>query len=176
MRPSKTGLRCLSCRIKLLSLFDNDKKTSRKGLLHLASDQKRILIVLKSSFLFPQFSDWIYWLATPNNCPFVFKRTAKQKQNTGAWYYDKCHNVTAFLHDTGGYCVRVKMPRLEEVANVVLRVPASWCWTCCINVTLDSFTDHLRARTEDMLFKYNMSSGTYIIWVNIMWSSWVIIL
>lgn len=67
--------------------------------------------------------------------------------------------MTAFLHDTGGYCVRVKMPRLEEVANVVLRVPSILVLDMLYKCDIDSFTDHLRARTEDMLFKYK-----YVIW------------
>lgn len=67
--------------------------------------------------------------------------------------------MTAFLHGTGGYCVRVKMPRLEEVANVVLRVPSILVLDMLYKCDIDSFTDHLRASTEDMLFKYK-----YVIW------------
>lgn len=67
--------------------------------------------------------------------------------------------MSAFLHGAGGYCVCVKMPRLEEVANVVLRVPSILVLDMLYKCDIDSFTDHLKARTEDMLFKYK-----YVIW------------
>ncbi|XP_055026550.2 RING finger protein 145 [Misgurnus anguillicaudatus] len=51
------------------------------------------------------------------------------------------------------------MPRLEEVANVVLRVPSILLLDMLYKCNIDSFTDHLKARTEDMLFKYK-----YVIW------------
>ncbi|XP_051504752.1 RING finger protein 145 isoform X2 [Myxocyprinus asiaticus] len=51
------------------------------------------------------------------------------------------------------------MPRLEEVANVVLRVPSILVLDMLYKCDIDSFTDHLKARTEDMLFKYK-----YVIW------------
>ncbi|XP_048059775.1 RING finger protein 145 [Megalobrama amblycephala] len=51
------------------------------------------------------------------------------------------------------------MPRLEEVANVVLRVPSVLVLDMLYKCDIDSFTDHLTARTEDMLFKYK-----YVIW------------
>lgn len=54
---------------------------------------------------------------------------------------------------------RVKMPRLEEVANVALRVPGILVLDMLYKCDVDSFTDHLKARTEDMLFKYK-----YVIW------------
>lgn len=67
--------------------------------------------------------------------------------------------MTVFLHGAGGYFVSVKMPRLEEVANVVLRVPSILVLDMLYKCDIDSFTDHLKARTEDMLFKYK-----YVIW------------
>ncbi|XP_051773180.1 RING finger protein 145 [Ctenopharyngodon idella] len=51
------------------------------------------------------------------------------------------------------------MPRLEEVANVVLRVPSILVLDMLYKCDIDSFTDHLKARTEDMLFKYK-----YVLW------------
>lgn len=54
---------------------------------------------------------------------------------------------------------RVKMPRLEEVANVALRVPSILVLDMLYKCDIDSFTDHLKARTEDMLFKYK-----YVFW------------
>ncbi|XP_056616439.1 RING finger protein 145 [Triplophysa dalaica] len=51
------------------------------------------------------------------------------------------------------------MPRLEEVANVALRVPGILVLDMLYKCDVDSFTDHLKARTEDMLFKYK-----YVIW------------
>ncbi|XP_052469293.1 RING finger protein 145-like [Carassius gibelio] len=51
------------------------------------------------------------------------------------------------------------MPRLEEVANVVFRVPSILVLDTLYKCDIDSFTDHLKARTEDMLFKYK-----YVIW------------
>ncbi|KAI7805328.1 RING finger protein 145 isoform X1 [Triplophysa rosa] len=51
------------------------------------------------------------------------------------------------------------MPRLEEVANVALRVPSILVLDMLYKCDVDSFTDHLKARTEDMLFKYK-----YVIW------------
>nr|XP_029511070.1 RING finger protein 145-like isoform X4 [Oncorhynchus nerka] len=51
------------------------------------------------------------------------------------------------------------MPRLEDVANVVLRVPSILVLDLLYKCDIDSFTEHLRAKNEDMLFKYK-----YVIW------------
>ncbi|KAJ8407658.1 hypothetical protein AAFF_G00275150 [Aldrovandia affinis] len=51
------------------------------------------------------------------------------------------------------------MPRLEEIANVALRVPSILMLDLLYKCDIDSFTEHLRAKNEDMLFKYK-----YVIW------------
>lgn len=51
------------------------------------------------------------------------------------------------------------MPRLEEIANVALRVPSILVLDLLYKCDMDSFTEHLRARNEDMLFKYK-----YVVW------------
>ncbi|XP_036818997.1 RING finger protein 145 isoform X3 [Oncorhynchus mykiss] len=53
----------------------------------------------------------------------------------------------------------LKMPRLEDVANIVLRVPSILVLDLLYKCDIDSFTEHLRAKNEDMLFKYK-----YVIW------------
>ncbi|XP_030626949.1 RING finger protein 145 [Chanos chanos] len=51
------------------------------------------------------------------------------------------------------------MLRLEDVANIALRVPSIFALDILYKCDIESFTDHLRARSEDMLFKYK-----YVIW------------
>ncbi|KAI1887419.1 hypothetical protein AGOR_G00190100 [Albula goreensis] len=53
----------------------------------------------------------------------------------------------------------MKMPRLEEIANVALRVPSILVLDLLYKCDIDSFTEHLKAKNEDMLFKYK-----YVIW------------
>ena len=52
-----------------------------------------------------------------------------------------------------------KMPRLEEIANVALRVPSILVLDLLYKCDIDSLTEHLKAKNEDMLFKYK-----YVIW------------
>lgn len=51
------------------------------------------------------------------------------------------------------------MPRLEEVANVALRVPSILVLDLLYKCDIEGLTDRLKARNEDMLFKYK-----YLIW------------
>ncbi|KAG7458822.1 hypothetical protein MATL_G00224640 [Megalops atlanticus] len=51
------------------------------------------------------------------------------------------------------------MPRLDEIANVALRVPSILMLDLLYKCDIDSFTEHLKAKNEDMLFKYK-----YVIW------------
>uniref|UniRef100_A0A6Q2X6X3 RING finger protein 145 n=1 Tax=Esox lucius TaxID=8010 RepID=A0A6Q2X6X3_ESOLU len=51
------------------------------------------------------------------------------------------------------------MPRLDDVANIALRVPSILVLDLLYKCDIDSFTEHLRAKNEDMLFKYK-----YVIW------------
>ncbi|KAG2466191.1 RING finger protein 145-like isoform X1 [Polypterus senegalus] len=51
------------------------------------------------------------------------------------------------------------MPRLEEIANVALRIPSLFILDLLYKCDIDSFTEQLRAKNEDMLFKYK-----YVIW------------
>ncbi|XP_062325067.1 RING finger protein 145 [Osmerus eperlanus] len=51
------------------------------------------------------------------------------------------------------------MPRLEEIANVALRVPSILVLDLLYKCDIDSLTEHLKAKNEDMLFKYK-----YVIW------------
>lgn len=51
------------------------------------------------------------------------------------------------------------MPRLDELANVALRVPSILLLDLLYKCDMDSLTEHLKARNEDMLFKYK-----YVIW------------
>lgn len=51
------------------------------------------------------------------------------------------------------------MPRLEEVANVALRVPSILVLDLLYKCDIEGLTDHLKAKNEDMLFKYK-----YVIW------------
>lgn len=51
------------------------------------------------------------------------------------------------------------MPWLEDVANVALRVPCLLALDQLFKCDVESFTEHIKARNEDMLFKYK-----YIIW------------
>uniref|UniRef100_A0A4W4GGY8 RING finger protein 145 n=1 Tax=Electrophorus electricus TaxID=8005 RepID=A0A4W4GGY8_ELEEL len=51
------------------------------------------------------------------------------------------------------------MVRLEDVANVVLRVPSILVLDLLYKCDVESFTYHLRAKSEDLLFKYK-----YVIW------------
>lgn len=52
-----------------------------------------------------------------------------------------------------------KMLRLDELANVALRVPSILLLDLLYKCDMDSLTGHLKARNEDMLFKYK-----YVIW------------
>lgn len=51
------------------------------------------------------------------------------------------------------------MPRLDELANVALRVPSILLLDLLYKCDMDGLTEHLKARNEDMLFKYK-----YVIW------------
>lgn len=51
------------------------------------------------------------------------------------------------------------MLRLEDVANVLLRVPSLLVLDLLYKCNIESFTHHLRASSEDMLFKYK-----YVVW------------
>lgn len=51
------------------------------------------------------------------------------------------------------------MPRLDELANVALRVPSILVLDLLYKCDMNSLTEHLRARNEDLLFKYK-----YVIW------------
>ncbi|XP_068607906.1 RING finger protein 145 [Brachionichthys hirsutus] len=51
------------------------------------------------------------------------------------------------------------MPRLEELANVALRVPSILLLDLLYKCDIEGLTDHLKAKNEDMLFKYK-----YVIW------------
>ncbi|XP_069391675.1 RING finger protein 145 [Paralichthys olivaceus] len=51
------------------------------------------------------------------------------------------------------------MPRLDELANVVLRVPSILLLDLLYKCDIEGLTEHLRAKNEDMLFKYK-----YVIW------------
>ncbi|KAF7710626.1 RING finger protein 145 [Silurus meridionalis] len=51
------------------------------------------------------------------------------------------------------------MLRLEDVANVLLRVPSLLVLDLLYKCDIESFTHHLRASSEDMLFKYK-----YVLW------------
>nr|XP_046269779.1 RING finger protein 145 [Scatophagus argus] len=51
------------------------------------------------------------------------------------------------------------MPRLEELANVALRVPSILVLDLLYKCDIEGLTDHLKAKNEDMLFKYK-----YVIW------------
>ncbi|XP_072313901.1 RING finger protein 145 [Eucyclogobius newberryi] len=51
------------------------------------------------------------------------------------------------------------MPRLEELANVALRVPSILVLDLLYKCDIDGLTEHLKAKNEDMLFKYK-----YVIW------------
>ncbi|XP_035024050.2 RING finger protein 145 [Hippoglossus stenolepis] len=51
------------------------------------------------------------------------------------------------------------MPRLDELANVVLRVPSILLLDLLYRCDIEGLTEHLRAKNEDMLFKYK-----YVIW------------
>ncbi|XP_061600279.1 RING finger protein 145 [Cololabis saira] len=51
------------------------------------------------------------------------------------------------------------MPRLEEVANVALRVPSILVLDLLYRCDIEALTEHLRAKSQDMLFKYK-----YVIW------------
>lgn len=51
------------------------------------------------------------------------------------------------------------MPCLDELANVALRVPSILLLDLLYKCDIDSLTEHLKARNEDMLFKYK-----YVIW------------
>ena len=51
------------------------------------------------------------------------------------------------------------MPRLEEVANVALRVPSLLLLDMLFKCDVDGVTEHIRAKNDDMLFKYK-----YVIW------------
>ncbi|XP_040917171.1 RING finger protein 145 isoform X2 [Toxotes jaculatrix] len=51
------------------------------------------------------------------------------------------------------------MPRLEELANVALRVPSVLVLDLLYKCDIEGLTEHLKAKNEDMLFKYK-----YVIW------------
>ncbi|XP_034531526.1 RING finger protein 145 [Notolabrus celidotus] len=51
------------------------------------------------------------------------------------------------------------MPRLEELANVVLRVPSILLLDLLYKCDIEGLTEHLKAKNEDLLFKYK-----YVIW------------
>lgn len=51
------------------------------------------------------------------------------------------------------------MLRLEELANVALRVPSILVLDLLYKCDIEGLTDRLKAKNEDMLFKYK-----YLIW------------
>lgn len=51
------------------------------------------------------------------------------------------------------------MPRLEVLANVALRVPSILVLDLLYKCDIEGVTEHLKAKNEDMLFKYK-----YVIW------------
>lgn len=51
------------------------------------------------------------------------------------------------------------MPRLEEIANVALRVPSILLLDLLYKCDIDRITEQLRAKNEDLMFKYK-----YVIW------------
>lgn len=51
------------------------------------------------------------------------------------------------------------MPRLDELANVALRVPSILVLDLLYKCDIEGLIEHLRAKNEDMLFKYK-----YVIW------------
>lgn len=51
------------------------------------------------------------------------------------------------------------MPRLDELANIALRVPSILVLDLLYKCDIEGLTDHLKAKNEDMLFKYK-----YVIW------------
>ncbi|KAA8579237.1 hypothetical protein FQN60_007178 [Etheostoma spectabile] len=51
------------------------------------------------------------------------------------------------------------MPRLEELANVALRVPSLLVLDLLYKCDIEGLTEHIKAKNEDMLFKYK-----YVIW------------
>lgn len=51
------------------------------------------------------------------------------------------------------------MLRLEDLANVLLRVPSLLILDLLYKCDMESFSHHLRASSEDMLFKYK-----YVLW------------
>ncbi|XP_034000403.1 RING finger protein 145 [Trematomus bernacchii] len=51
------------------------------------------------------------------------------------------------------------MPRLEELANVALRVPSILVLDLLYKCDIEGLTEHLKAKNDDMLFKYK-----YVIW------------
>lgn len=51
------------------------------------------------------------------------------------------------------------MPRLEELANVALRVPSILVLDLLYKCDIEGLTEHLKAKNEDLLFKYK-----YVIW------------
>lgn len=51
------------------------------------------------------------------------------------------------------------MPRLDELANVALRVPSILVLDLLYKCDIEGLMEHLRAKNEDMLFKYK-----YVIW------------
>ncbi|XP_033869214.3 RING finger protein 145-like [Acipenser ruthenus] len=51
------------------------------------------------------------------------------------------------------------MPRLEEIANVALRVPSILMLDLLYKCDIDSITEQLRSKNEDMMFKYK-----YVMW------------
>lgn len=53
----------------------------------------------------------------------------------------------------------ITMPRLEELANVALRVPSILVLDLLYRCDIEGLTEHLKAKNEDMLFKYK-----YVIW------------
>ncbi|KAM9354171.1 RING finger protein 145 [Pholidichthys leucotaenia] len=51
------------------------------------------------------------------------------------------------------------MPRLEELANVALRVPSILVLDLLYRCDIEGLTEHLKAKNDDMLFKYK-----YVLW------------
>lgn len=53
----------------------------------------------------------------------------------------------------------IDMFRLEEVANVALRVPSILVLDLLYKCDIEGLTENIKAKNEDMLFKYK-----YVIW------------
>lgn len=89
-----------------------------------------------------------FWEALLNRAVLCFSDDKKTRETLRMWQTRR-----------GGRQKVRKMPRLEEVANVALRVPSILVLDLLYKCDMEGLTDRLRAKNEDMLFKYK-----YVIW------------